>query len=384
MGVSLETIYAYVSRGKIRSELVPGGGRLRRYRAEDVERLKQRRGYGRSPERGARGSLQWGLPVLDSALTAIADGALYYRGRNAVELADKESFAASAAWMWGVELAESPPFKFDDRPVRWDDAFGVLTTLQRQLVTMTAADPGAYRLRRETAAARAAAVIGIGAALAGKGQAVSLRDVPAMLAKAWCPRIKGARDLINGALILCIDHELNVSSFTARTVASAGASLYHVIDAGLCAFQGTRHGGQGLQVEAMMTEIEAAGAIARVLRERSFRGDPLSGFGHPLYPEGDPRARWILERIDGLKLPRSLKAQRELATEVRKQAGPMAPNIDFALAAMRRALGLPAHAAVTLFALGRIVGWAAHAIEQTENATLIRPRARYVGPPLPP
>jgi citrate synthase len=99
----------------------------------------------------------------------------------------------------------------------------------------------------------------------------------------------------------------------------------------------------------------------------------LPGFGHPLYPQGDPRAAALLARFTP---PAPLLA---LQTAVGAVAG-QAPNIDFALMAACEALSLPADAPFGLFAVARCAGWIAHAIEQGQTDTLIRPRARYVGP----
>jgi citrate synthase len=115
------------------------------------------------------------------------------------------------------------------------------------------------------------------------------------------------------------------------------------------------------------------------LSERLRRGEPLDGFGHPLYPGGDPRATEIMsvlrnhysrEREGAFVI-----ALADTVTVLRHES----PNIDFALAAVARALNLPAGAPLMLFALGRTVGWIGHAIEQYASGQLIRPRAKYVG-----
>ena len=109
------------------------------------------------------------------------------------------------------------------------------------------------------------------------------------------------------------------------------------------------------------------------------QGEGLPGFGHPLYPEGDPRARALLD-IAQATLPRSreLAMGRAVAAEAQALIGET-PNIDFALVVLARALKLPRGAALALFALGRTAGWIAQAIEQYSSEAMIRPRARYVG-----
>jgi citrate synthase len=176
-------------------------------------------------------------------------------------------------------------------------------------------------------------------------------------------------------LILCADHELNVSSFTARCVASAGSAPYAVVIAGLAALEGKKHGGATARFEAIWTSLRRSRDVPGALVERLRRGEPIEGFGHPLYPTGDPRAIVLLEM-----LPKSKNAAfaRDFVDAARTVLGET-PNLDFALVALARTLGLPNGAALTLFAIGRTIGWIAHAIEQYGQDAIIRPRAKYVG-----
>src|SRR5207245_5047973 len=99
-----------------------------------------------------------------------------------------------------------------------------------------------------------------------------------------------AAELLRLALVLIADHELNASTFAVRVVASTGASLVACVIGGLAALGGPRHGGTTEQVEALLDEIERVGDAAAVAEQRLSRGERLPGFGHPLYPDGDPRA----------------------------------------------------------------------------------------------
>jgi citrate synthase len=193
-------------------------------------------------------------------------------------------------------------------------------------------------------------------------------------AKAWCSNARQAK-LIRAALILCADHELNASSFTARCVASTGASLHAAVLGGIAALSGPQHGGVTFRVERLWDEIGEATRPEAALRARLERSAHLPGFGHPMYPDGDVRAAAILNRLPGQSTRwRSLTVAVEHLTGLR-------PNIDFALVALRRHLRLPAGSAFGLFALGRSLGWIAHALEQCAQRNLIRPRASYIGPP---
>ena len=199
------------------------------------------------------------------------------------------------------------------------------------------------------------------------------------LGRGWGPRETGAGALFDAALVFCADHELPVSTFAARCVASSGATPYAVVLAGLAALGGVKHGGEIELVEAFLREVEAAGDARAVISGRLRRGERIPGFGHSLYPEGDPRGAaccaWRPRRIP--QRP-AVELSEAVAGEVLHLMGGR-PTVDFALATVARTLGLPAGGAVALFGLGRTVGWIGHAIEQYESDSLIRPRARYVG-----
>jgi citrate synthase len=100
LGVSRATLYAYVSRGRIRSEAAPGAQRRSRYSRDDIERLKARSSERRNPEKAAEHALHWGLPILESAITLIADERIYYRGHELGALARERSVAEVAALLW--------------------------------------------------------------------------------------------------------------------------------------------------------------------------------------------------------------------------------------------------------------------------------------------
>jgi citrate synthase len=205
------------------------------------------------------------------------------------------------------------------------------------------------------------------------------------LASAWQVRNRQQAGLLRAALVACADHELNASTFTVRCITSTGTHLFGAVAGGLAALAGPRHGGETVRIAALLEEASRAPDLDRYLANRLTRDEPgaqgplLSGFGHPLYPDGDPRARLLLGMLADCAPARSpLGDVLRLARTVRDTTG-AEPTVDFALAAIERVLGLPAGAAFTLFAVGRVVGWIAHAMEQTRDGRLIRPRARYIG-----
>jgi len=140
-----------------------------------------------------------------------------------------------------------------------------------------------------------------------------------------------------------------------------------------------KHGGQIELVEAFLREAEDVGDARAAISGRLRRGERIPGFGHSLYPGGDPRGAELL-RLTSVAYPNSpAVALCGAVTDEALELIGERPTVDFGLATLARTLGLPPGGAVTLFALGRAVGWIGHAIEQYEGGSLIRPRARYVG-----
>lgn len=388
LGIKLPTLYAYVSRGLVRSEPSGSDPRPRRYSAEDVERLKERQEQRRDPTRAVTRALHWGAPVLESSLTLISDGKLYFRGYDAVLLASQHSVEEVIGLLWEGNL-HTPIYTQSGRtvkPVRSSMAnlispvrtYPLLESFQLALLMNASEDPAAYDLRPGAVRQTGARILRLLTTVAA-GQ-VQEDGIVQTLARAWMPdQPAKVTRLLNAALILMADHEFNVSAFTARCVASAGATPYEAVTAGLAALQGTKHGGAVNRVEVLLDEVRQPANAHRVLSRRLKHGDTIPGFGHRLYPDGDPRARGLLEQMaDSFPRARVLSLSRAMVREARDLTGE-APNSDFALAVLARLLDLPEGYGLGIFALGRTIGWLAHAIEQYRSDSIIRPRARYVG-----
>jgi citrate synthase len=387
LGISQPTLYAYVSRGLIRSRPSPSDPRARRYSAADIARLKVRQEQRREPDRVAETALDWGAPLLESRLTLIESERLYYRGHDAIELAERHTLEAVAGLLWAGELrAPEAARGFEPPPstslLALDAQLKQLTPLQRfqaLLPVAAAQDQAAYHTRPAAVQRSGLRILRLLASVLSGDTS----DAPvAELLQRWlAPERPEVRSLLDSALVLCADHELNISAFTARCVASAGATPYEVVGAGLAALQGVRHGGQTERTLALLREVGEPANAQRALGERLRRGDAIPGFGHRLYPGGDPRAEALLRHTaaifadsPALKLGQAVSVQALALLDER-------PTIDFALAVLAEALDAPPGTALALFALGRSVGWIAHAIEEYEQGRLIRPRARYSGPP---
>jgi citrate synthase len=239
--------------------------------------------------------------VLDSAITLIHNGRLYYRGRDAIALAERASVESVAAWLWNAEAGEDV----------WAAQPSLLTPGQLRHVRGAAADP--------------------------------------------------------------------LSAFAARCTASAGATPYDVVSTGLATLKGFRHGGAGERVLRLLDHADTAKTARESVAAALRGGDGVPGFGHPLYPAGDPRAVLLLrlaERASNRAAWRPIQHAIRAGTELVSDQ----PNLDFGLAAVTRAYSLPRHAPLLLFAVSRTIGWIAHAIEEYASNQLIRPRARYTGP----
>jgi citrate synthase len=382
LGVTRPTLYAYVSRGYVRSQAVAGSPKERSYAREDVERLRRRTEERRAPDKAAARALQWGLPILESSITFIDGRRLFYRGHDAAILARTRSLedVATLIWTGNAERLQDVPAV---QRTGINRKLSFVARAQSLLATAGDSDPQALDLRAPAVAATGLRILqvlksaAVNADRAGQG-------VDAALAGHWNIGA-GGRALVRAALVLCADHELNVSSFTARCVASAGAHPYAVVIAALSALEGPRHGGASARVEAMLTSFRRAGPVRGAVTARFARGETIDGFGHPLYPHGDPRARLLLELL-GERYAGSAEYRfvMEVAREGTRVTGEH-PNVDFGLAAVSRVLKLPPGSPLVLFAIGRSAGWIGQAIEQYATGQLIRPRARYVGlPPVAP
>jgi citrate synthase len=375
LSVSRATLYSYVSRGFVRSSPIPGKTRERRYSLEDVELLRVRAEGRKDPQKAAEHALRWGIPVLESSITLIADGCLYYRGHDVAELAKTRTLEEVASLVWtgrfDADVFDTPLHVVSGNT---NEELPFINRAQSILPIVAARDPLAFDLRPHQVAQTGWRIVNLLSSVAAASQELEA-TVEGTLARVWAPRSRHATDLIRAALIVCADHELNVSAFTARCVASASSNPYAVVIAGLSALEGARHGGGTSRIAALLGELRRSRDLRRALGDRLRRGETIDGFGHRLYPDGDPRAILLLSMLPPSK---ELAFLRDAVAAGAEVFGEM-PNLDFALAAVERALALPSGSALTLFAIGRTIGWIAHAIEQYETNAIIRPRARYVG-----
>jgi citrate synthase len=371
LGVKIDTLYAYVSRGLLRSTEVVGS-RERHYDADEIESFRAGRGATR-----ARPPANDLIPVIGSAICLIEDHRLFYRGRDALLLAETATLEETADILWETGSGFPRPDSLFGRGAKEhaNRAVGIIERCQMRLAELSAADHAALDLTKAGMVRTGRLILSeLTACVAGR--ATAALPVHRQLAEAWGLDEAGT-ELLRHCLVLLADHELNASTFVARCIASTGATPYAAVSGALSALSGRRHGGASAQAEALFRELGDKGEPMPILAARLKRGEGLPGLGQPLYPDGDPRAPAIIGALTKM-LPEAGGRVTKTAVAATELTG-QPPNVDFALGATTVALGLEPGAALGIFLVARSVGWIAHAIEQYETGVLIRPRARYTG-----
>ncbi len=386
LGVKPATLYAYVSRGRLVRQQRPGH-RGSWFDPAAVDRLASR-------GRGASGQSRPELRI-ESAVTSIEPGGHTYRGHAAGELARTASFERVAELLWTGTLPDGEPsWPVDPAQVALGRAVAralpsrALPFDRIRLVTaaLASADPFRHDLRRD-AVARAARslLVTLVEVLPARREASGRRPpTDTLAARLWSrltarPPAPAQVALLDAALVLLADHELAGSTLAVRIAAAYRADPYGALGAGFGVLGGAWHGAASLASEALLAEVAEHDDPAPVI-ERALRGgERLPGFGHPLYPDGDPRAALLL-RLLRRAAPRvtRLRAVEALLAAVRARRFPQ-PNVDLAIAALGHVLELPRGTGELLFALARIAGWIAHALEEYERPSPLRLRAVYTG-----
>lgn len=397
LGIKRETLYAYASRGLLRSEPGQGGGRARRYHRADIERLKVRSDARAGHGAVAAGALRWGEPVLESAITSIRDGGLFYRGSSAVELATSGAPLESVAELLWTGRRDAPvepirPAGFGARPEEiaalLPRGARPLTSLALAAAVMGAHDPERFHAPLEAELTRArhivrclAAALALGDDPKRVGPALRAGSVAEAVLIALGARVtRASARAVSTALVLSADHELNPSTFAVRVAASAGADLYACVSAGLATLSGPEHGGACDRIEALAAEAGRPERVRAVVHDRARRGEAVPGFGHRLYPDGDPRAAPLLAAAQRLAPKNDVLRTLLALADAMRASGREPTSVDTALVALASALGARPGSAVGIFAVGRSAGWIAHALEQRASGFIVRPRARYIGP----
>jgi citrate synthase len=428
LGVKPATLYAYVSRGLLGREHSLDG-RTSTFDPAEVDRLAR-------PGRARRGRRPAADLVVRSALTAIDHGLPWYRGLAATDLAGARTFEEVADWLWTGYLPGPTTAATGSAPppgglVPWRAGEAALaagrqaqaalpeTALPLERIRVIAAALAAgdeLRLELHPAAVTAAgrsliaglvdclpdaapaegqaaggdpAAPGVGRP-SGRAPEGALPDPRGLGGGSVAGRLwrrlsaldpePGLVGVLEAALVLLADHELAASTVAARVAASVRADPYAVVSAGLATVSGTLHGGASLGIEDLLDEIDRPEEATTVVGARLRRGERLRGFGHRLYPDGDPRGRFLLTRLRDTAAGSPRMEVVDALLEATTRRGLPDPNVDLALAALAHVTSMTRGAAEAIFAIARTAGWIAHALEEYDRNTPIRPRAVYTGP----
>ena len=395
LGVKQTTVYSYAARGLLGADANRGPGQAARYPKAAVLRLKTRAAARSGHGAVAGGALQWGEPVLDTSITQLTDEGPRYRGHLATQLARSgRRFEEVAELLWRDSFEPGSGWR---APLTRLEGLSPLARRGAPLPTVIAAsswigleEGGRISLQPEVELTRARVLIrqlaaSIGLAFgADRALAAARQD---SISSSIFFALTGAlpsepqTKALERALVVLADHELNASTFAARVAAGVGAGLHACVTAALSTLSGIRHGGAADRAEAMAEQALARGPRA-VVQERLAFKDSLPGFDQGAYPLGDPRTAPLMESAAQLA-PKDarLKTLDELRRVVREDTGAHAA-VDFGLVSVSWALGLPPGSSSVLCALARTAGWVAHVLEQRAAGTTIRPRARYLPPPI--
>jgi citrate synthase len=407
LGIKQASLYAYVSRGVL-SRRREADGRASRFDADEVAELARK---GRPRRAGGPAEL-----VIETEITELTGQTQRYRGHGATDLAMRCSFEDVAMLLWTGSLPEpdaTGPSPAGPGSLGWQATPAALAAgsaaqaalpaetlpLERlQVIVPALAATDQFRLHLDRPAVVAAgqaliagmigalpenAVSDAGSRPPGDGPDVAVQDgaIAARLATRLCtgPVPPGLVPVLNAGLVLVADHELAASTLAARVAASMRADPYAVVATGLGAMGGALHGGAALGAELMLSSASSPADAPRVVGDLLRRGERLPGFGHFVYKDGDPRANLLLELI-AKYAPGSphLAIAQAVTDEARRRALPE-PNIEFALAVVAGVAGMIRGAGEAVFATGRAAGWIAHALEEYERNTPIRPRGIYTG-----
>lgn len=357
------------------------------YEREDIERLLARKQARSGHGAVAAGALRFGEPVLDSAITQLAPAGIRYRGHGLDTLLSRRvGYERVAELLWTGVLPELAT-RMHAAALPWSRIDALIpsdaTVLARLGATAAVLAAGGSRGDDDTAARTIIASLAV--ALAGGDRLRARRALRAPNVAASIAIALGREptaeivDAIDVALVVSADHELNASTFAVRVAASTGADLAACVATGLQVMTGPRHGGASQRLEDWLRRAGAASRVPAFVHERSQAGESVPGFGHPLYPAGDPRAMPLLAHAARLRSHSARTRRLGVLIDAMQRGGHDAPNVDAGLVAVGAALDLPPGTVGGLFALGRCAGWIAHALEQRAAGFLLRPRARYVG-----
>jgi citrate synthase len=325
-------------------------------------------------------------------------GALRYRGVDIEELVGRHPFEQ----VWGLLVDESlePGMPRAERIELQDPSGSPIADLQAGLATLgpkwnlrQIVDLEPDQTRDDLARLSAAALSIVAQSARGRAPAVPEADVARgeNAAAQFLIRWRGEAEAkhvtaVDTYWVSAAEHGLNASTFTARIAASTGADCAAAMSAAVGALSGPLHGGAPTRVLKMLDEVDARGDADAYVHELLARGERIMGFGHRVYRAEDPRARVLRRTAKELGSPRVevAEALERAAIDALREAHPDRPletNVEFWAAVVLDVARIPPPMYPAMFGCARVAGWSAHILEQQRTGRLIRPSARYVGPP---
>lgn len=405
LGIRKQTLYAYVSRGLVRSVSDGGASRSKLYLRDDLQRLRVKADARGGHEAAAATAMNLGAPIVPTHITEITPQGPRYRGHLATDLVrHRATFENVSELLWTGHL--------HDAPLRWP-IDGAQTGVQ-QLSRHIPAAASRHQMMEVLALVTLQLAMGRGAVqdrlrsgktldatrqviLALVGCFGFYRSRPRYVPVPRCHSVAhglllalghsadaSSVGLIDALLVLMADHELSPGAFAARVAASAGASLHSCLAAALTVSAGSEVARLYERTNDFLDSALRADTLFRRADTLLCSGRSVPGFDHPIYPQGDPRARCLLDLLSEAAHRRSPELLKILGLVQRvEQSHGIHARHEMGVIAVCRFLGLPPQASPALFVLARIAGWVAHIQEQRLSRTLLRPRAKFVAEPFP-
>jgi len=405
LNVRQQTLYAYVSRGLIRS-IGQAGHKGRLYWRDDLRRLESRSLARHGHGAVAASAMNFGEPIIPTSVTEITPDGPRYRGRLATDLARARlPFEAVAQLLWTGMLNDTNVELEWPKRKPWHELNALIEASWRMqpgnlldvfsIVTLhLGMQPSQRRGRTATAEPAdldmASAGIDIIQMLVGCCGLMSPRShfksmetgqsvAQGILSSLAVESTEINRESMEGLLILLADHELSPATVAARVSASTGCTLHRCVVSSIAASTGSLTGQLYDRVEEFFDSASTMQALMRRANTLLERGVAVPGFGHPIYPRGDPRARYMLDlarrRSDN---SRQMNAIYQFVDQIAKEHG-LLPRQELGTVVLTRAIGLPRRTSGAISALARVAGWLAHVQEQRMYGSVLRPRAQFIG-----
>lgn len=399
LDIRQQTLYAYVSRGWIRS-ITQSGRANHLYLREDIEKMRARSQARSGHGVVAASAMNWGEPIIPTSITEITPEGPRYRGRLAIQLArSRVSYETVSELLWtGV---------WHDEPIRWhakleapmlqslrnsviapetnDQLMETFALFALQLGVPYGSVADRVRSGRTLEAAREIirALTGCFGYISKTRSFYSMASgqsiVAGLINALDLPQTEENWEALEALLVLFADHELSPGAFAARVAASSGASLNSCIASAICTSSGVQIGRLYDRVEEFLARASSKSILLRRAEQLQERGNVVPGFVHPMYPNGDPRGRYLLELVKRRKVQsKRLEAIYGFIDDVEAKLG-IHPRHELAVMTVAVAVGLPEHCAGALFSLARTAGYVAHVQEQRLSGQLLRPRAKFIG-----